>query len=192
MGHIMKKMLQGLFLLCLGIGLTFAQSVDKRRAQIQRQYQEAIQKATEADAKHKMTVSFANEDVNFGLIEKQFDFFYDNTQEEVNSNRLYLVRVVRKEPKSSIHETTDYLFDPVYPLGRFIMMSRDFSSSVYRIEDSTYSDGTKPFLVQSKQTEVTSGKVVSNQTWTKNIQDMSAQQHSKELLNIFNNIANPK
>ncbi len=188
----MKKLLQIIVLFCLGIGMAFAQQVDKRCLEVDRQYQEALQKAAHANAKNMMIVTFTNEDVNFGLVEKKLHFYYDNTQEEVNSNRLYLVREERTEPKSSIHETADYLFDPAYPLGRFIMMHRVFSSSAYRIEDHTYSEGTKPFLVQSKQTDLASGKVVSDQVWTKNIQDTSAQQRGQTLLNIFNSIANPQ
>ncbi len=180
-----------LFFFGMGISIAFAQNIDKHRAEIDQQYRQALQKSITAGENHKMTVTFANEDVNFGLIEKKLVFYYDNTQEEVNSNRLYLVRVERKEPKASIQETTDYLFDPAYPLGRFILVNRDFSSSVYRIEEKVYVDGMKPFLRQSKQTELATGKVLSDETLTKNLNDNSASKQGKRLFQLFNTVANP-
>lgn len=112
-----------------------------------------------ADEHHKMTVTFDNEDVNFGLLEKKLVFYYDNTQEEVNSNRLYLVRVERKMVKSSVQETRDCLFDPAYPSGKLILMNRDFSSPAYRIEEKAYSNSVKPFGMRTKQLETAMGKV---------------------------------
>ena len=187
----MKKLLRILLFFLLGFGLAFAQSPDRRCAEVDQQYQEALQKIKGADEHQKMTVIFDREDVNFGLVEKKLVFYYDNTQEEVNSNRLYLVRVERRIPQSSVQETIDYLFDPAYPLGRFILMNKDFSSSDYRIEERAYSDGKKPFLMRSRQIELPAGKVVNDATQTKDIGDLDVKKH-KVLLEIFNDIANPE
>ena len=187
----MKKLLQILLFSLLGLGIAFAQVPDKRCVEVDQQYQEALQKIMGADEHHKMTVIFDREDVNFGLVEKRLVFYYDNTEEEVNSNRLYLVRTERRIPQSSVQETIDYLFDPAYPLGRFILMNKDFSSSDYRIEERAYSDGKKPFLMRSRQTELPTGKVVNDTTQTKDIEDLDVKKH-KVLLKIFNGIANPE
>ncbi|MBR7069564.1 MAG: hypothetical protein IKI30_03855 [Oxalobacter sp.] len=187
----MKIIFRTFVIILLGLGIALAQNVDKRCADIDRQYQEALQKMKGADEHQKMTVIFDREDVNFGLVEKRLVFYYDNTQEEVNSNRLYLVRTERRIPQSSVQETIDYLFDPAYPLGRFILMNKDFSSSDYRIEERAYSDGKKPFLMRSRQIELPAGKVVNDATQTKDIEDLDVKKH-KVLLKIFNGIANPE
>lgn len=187
----MRKFIQFLTIFFIGIGFALAQVPDRRCAEVDRQYQEALQKIKGADEHHKMTVIFDREDVNFGLIEKRLVFYYDNTEEEVNSNRLYLVRTERRIPQSSVQETIDYLFDPAYPLGRFILMNKDFSSSDYRIEERAYSDGKKPFLMRSRQTELPTGKVVNDAIQTKDIEDLDVKKH-KVLLKIFNGIANPE
>ena len=187
----MKIIFRTFVIILLGLGIALAQNVDKRCADIDRQYQEALQKMKGADEHQKMTVIFDREDVNFGLVEKRLVFYYDNTQEEVNSNRLYLVRTERRIPQSSVQETIDYLFDPAYPLGRFILMNKDFSSSDYRIEERAYSDGKKPFLMRSRQIELPAGKVVNDATQTKVIEDLDVKKH-KVLLKIFNGIANPE
>ncbi len=187
----MKKLLQILLFSLLGVGIAFAQAPDSRCAEVDGQYQEALQKMKGADEHQKMTVIFDNEDVNLGLVEKKLVFYYDNTQEEVNSNRLYLIRVERRIPQSSVQETIDYLFDPAYPLGHFILMNRDFSCSDYRIEERAYSDGKKPFLMRSRQIELPTGKVVNDATQTKDIGDLAVKKH-KALLQMFNGIANPE
>ncbi|MGN0918053.1 MAG: hypothetical protein ACI4NO_02765 [Oxalobacter sp.] len=188
----MKRIVHILLFLLIGVGSAFAQNMDNRCTEIDRQYQKSLQKMKTADALHKMTVMFDNEDVNFGLIEKKLVFYYDNTQEEVNSNRLYLVRVERKELKSSIQEIRDYLFDPAYPSGKLILMNRDFSSPVYHIEKKAYSNGVKPFWMRTKQTEKATGKVVADTIQTKNIQDPFVQKQGNLLLKLFNSIANPE
>lgn len=187
----MKRIVHILVFLLIGVGFAFAQNVDNRRTEIDRQYQEALQKMKAADEHQKMTVTFDNEDVNFGLIEKKLVFYYDNTQEELNSNRLYLVRIERKMVKSSIQETRDYLFDPAYPSGKLILMNRDFSSPAYRIEEKAYSNGVKPFWMRTKQIETATGKVEDDSIQTKNIQDPFVQKQGNLFLKLFNSIANP-
>lgn len=61
----MKRIVHILVLLLIGVGFAFAQNVDNRRSEIDRQYQEALQKMRAADEHQKMTITFDNEDVNF-------------------------------------------------------------------------------------------------------------------------------